>query len=471
MAITVSAVAFIVFVVLAVLVYSAVEQSSARQFDDTLSQQAYLIQRYADHEYREGEAVVPKSGAVVRAPSAFGLVYQIATRDNALIYQSAGAPATLLAHGTNSGFSTATLPGGDWRVYTTASSVTPLVVHVAEPLSYRAALMSHTLRALAFPLVFALLLLTVLIGFATQRAFRPVRRMASDLARRSPHEATPVNTREMPVETYALGVALNGLLGRQAEVLARERRFTADAAHELRTPLAALRAQAQLLGRAATPAEMRRSLAQLQTGIDRCTHLVGQLLALARVEPGGISAEDRLISVAAVIEMVVQDLEGAARERRVTVVVNDCEVGLLGSFESLYLLIRNVVENGILYSPDGGQVSIDASADDERVTLIIEDNGPGIPPAERERVFERFYRIPGGPASGSGLGLSIVKRVVEGLAGRIELGNRDTGTGLRVIVQLPVRAPGFATDTGASLADETVDDQSEGASVRIAQVG
>jgi two-component system sensor histidine kinase QseC len=314
------------------------------------------------------------------------------------------------------------------------------VIHTAEPLEYRDAALSRTLHAVALPLLFALVLLTVLIGVVTERAFRPVRRMAADLAGRGADDLSAVNTAEMPVETYALGVALNGLLARHAEVLARERRFTADAAHELRTPLAALRAQAHVAARAATPSETRRALDKLQANIDRTTHLMTQLLSLARLEPGSSFSTGQATQAKVVVDLVLEDLAQAAREKQVEITLEGCLQWLPGSAEVLYLLIRNLLENSIRHVSERGRVALKVIEHEQSTVLEISDNGPGIPSAERSRVLERFYRIPGSASAGSGLGLSIVGRVVELLAGDIELSAPAAGTGLVVTVRLPFTA-------------------------------
>ena len=251
MAIAVASAACAVFLVLGVVVYRAVAVNTAVEFDELLQHQAALALRYADHEYDEGDAVVPPAAApegaalvppapATGAPEApSDVVYQIVTRSGQVLYRSPGAPQQPLAASEPSGCADLMLGGRAWRACSLRSAATPLDIHMAEPLEYRDAWLSRTLRTLALPLLFALVLLTALIGLVTERAFRPVRRLAAHLAERSDGDLSAVDTSAMPVETHALGVALNGLLARQAEVLARERRFTADAAHELRTPLAA----------------------------------------------------------------------------------------------------------------------------------------------------------------------------------------------------------------------------------------
>src|SRR5580658_1990154 len=437
MAMAVAGAAWVVFLILGFLVYRAVAGSTAAQFDEMLQQQAVLALRYADHEYGEGDSVVPRSGAANARAMPFEVVYQINTRAGQLLYRSAGSPSAPLAVGNEPGYSNAVLDDRSWRVYSLSSASTPLVIHMAEPLENREAALSRTLHAVALPLLFALMLLTFLIGVVTERAFRPVRRMAADLAGRGADDLSAVNTAEMPVETHALGVALNDLLARHAEVLARERRFTADAAHELRTPLAALRAQAQVAARATTPSEARRALDKLQANIDRTTHLMSQLLSLARLEPGSSFSAGQTTQAKVVVDLVLEDLAQAAREKQIEIMLDGCLQRLPGAPEVLYLLIRNLLENSIRHVSERGRVALKLIERDQWAVLSISDNGPGIPSAERSRALERFYRIPGSASSGSGLGLSIVGRVVELLAGEIELSDPPVGTGLVVTVRLP----------------------------------
>jgi signal transduction histidine kinase len=434
MALATAGAACVVFLLLGLLVYRAVASSTAAEFDEMLQQQAALALRYADHEYAEGDAPVPE--AIPQTGTAFPFIYQIATRANEMLYRSPGAPLAALASGAP-GYSNVSLAGRPWRVYSLASGSGPLVIHMAERLEDRDALLSRTLRAVALPLLFALVLLTTLIAFVTERSFRPVRRIAAELAGRDANDVSAVNTHEMPVETHALGVALNDLLGRQAQALARERRFTADAAHELRTPLAALRVQAQVAARATTPEETRRALEKLLASIDRTTHLMGQLLALARLEPGASPAAGQVTPADVVVDLVVDDLGPGAHDKRVEISLSGCQEPLPGSAEMLYLLIRNLLENSIRNVSVGGHVALDVSAADGYAVLTIRDDGPGIPTAERARAFERFYRIPGSATGGSGLGLSIVGRVVELLRGEIELSEPASGSGLIVTVRLP----------------------------------
>ena len=438
MAIAAAGAACAVFLLLGLLVYRAVAASTAVQFDEMLQQQASLALRYADHEYGEGDTVVPPAPAAFPLAMPFDVIYQIGTRSGQILYRSPGAPAAPPTSGEGPGCANVSLGGRWWRTCSLASRSTPLVLHMAEPLDYRAALLSRTMRAVAVPLSFALVLLTLLIGVVTERAFRPVRRIAAELAERRDDDLSPVNTAEMPVETHGLGVALNGVLARQAEVLARERRFTADAAHELRTPLASLRVQAQVAARAGTATERRSALDKLQANIDRTTHLMSQLLSLSRLEPGSsLFIPEQVTEAQRVVDLVMEDLAPGARDKQVAIAVSGCHHEVPGSPEVLYLLLRNLLENSIRNVSTGGRVALEVAARDAQALLTISDDGPGIPCAERSRAFERFYRIPGSAPGSSGLGLSIVGRIVELLGGEIELASPATGTGLVVTVTLP----------------------------------
>ena len=438
MAIAAAGAACAVFLLLGLLVYRAVAASTAVQFDEMLQQQASLALRYADHEYGEGDTVVPPAPAAFPLAMPFDVIYQIGTRSGQILYRSPGAPAAPPTSGEGPGCANVSLGGRWWRTCSLASRSTPLVLHMAEPLDYRAALLSRTMRAVAVPLSFALVLLTVLIGVVTERAFRPVRRIAAELAERRDDDLSPLNTAEMPVETHGLGVALNGVLARQAEVLARERRFTADAAHELRTPLASLRVQAQVAARAGTATERRSALDKLQANIDRTTHLMSQLLSLSRLEPGSsLFIPEQVTEAQRVVDLVMEDLAPGARDKQVAIAVSGCHHEVPGSPEVLYLLLRNLLENSIRNVSTGGWVALEVAARDAQALLTISDDGPGIPCAERSRAFERFYRIPGSAPGSSGLRLSIVGRIVELLGGEIELASPATGTGLTVTVTLP----------------------------------
>jgi len=171
--------------------------------------------------------------------------------------------------------------------------------------------------------------------------------------------------------------------------------------------------------------------------IDRTTHLMGQLLSLARLEPGSCIIPGQATEAQRVVDLVMEDLAAGARDKQLAITLSGCEHQLPGSPEVLYLLLRNLLDNSIRNVGPRGRVTLELAARERCAVLTISDDGPGIPRAERARAFERFYRVPGSAAAGSGLGLSIVGRIVELLGGEIELASPVAGTGLVVTVTLP----------------------------------
>ena len=241
----------------------------------------------------------------------------------------------------------------------------------------------------------------------------------------------------MPKEILGLVVAVNGLLQRLDAMLARERRFTADAAHELRTPVAALKVHAHNLRQARTDAERDESQQQLDASVLRTERLVAQLLALSRVEPGATAVEPRTVDLRALAEQHLSDYAALTASRGVHMALQVESVSVRGDEAALDAMMRNLIDNAVRYSPRDGQVRVQLSREGGDAVLTVEDSGPGIPAEARTRVFERFHRELGSGVEGSGLGLSIVKQVVEMHAGSIVLDDSPQWGGLRATVRLP----------------------------------
>jgi two-component system OmpR family sensor kinase len=280
---------------------------------------------------------------------------------------------------------------------------------------------------------------------------RPLDRVAIAVGERSPGALLPVAEAGLPVEVAPLVHALNGLLGRLERALGAQRAFIADAAHELRTPLTAVHLQAQLAERATTEAERAHALAELRAGLARATHLVEQLLTLAREEPGVDDRPFAPVNVTELARHVLAEYAAIANARDVDLGMSEGDVPaddaiVNGDAAGLRAMMSNLIDNAVRYTPAGGRVDVSVHRDGDDVVLAVRDTGPGLPPNERERVFDRFYRVPGIYAAGvhgSGLGLAIVKRVAERHDAVIEVGaglsGRD-GEGLGVKVRIPVSA-------------------------------
>jgi len=290
-----------------------------------------------------------------------------------------------------------------------------------------------------FLILFPILLFVV--ADLVRKIFRPVSNLAGELDQRGEQELHPVATESLPTEIRPFIDAINRLLGRVEQSVEAERRFVADAAHELRTPLAAMSLQAERLAEAEMSEKATERLNTLRQGIARGRALLDQLLALARVQVA-ISEPDGAVSVQRVYRRVLEDLMPLAEAK-------DIDIGILSATDAnvlvreidLIALVKNLVDNAIRYTPSGGRVDLSIATTSGVTTLVVEDTGPGIPEAELGRVFDPFYRVLGSNEIGSGLGLSIVKTIADRLGATIVLGPVDgqVPEGLRVAVAIPSR--------------------------------
>lgn len=355
-----------------------------------------------------------------------------------LTMRSANAGETPMAP-IRRGFVTVRLGDGvEWRVFATQGSERDVQVYVGEQIASRSAILRAVLRSVVWPLVFALPLLALAGWWAVRQGLMPLRQLSEVLTRRRPEALEPVVLQNLPSEMQPLVRALNGLFERIDGMVASERRFTADAAHELRTPIAAIRAQAQVaLGAGADDAQRQHALQATLAGCDRATRLVEQLLTLARLEaaPVGDTAPVELGDLA---RQVAADLAPLALARQQTLALDaavPCRV--TGNALLLGVLLRNLVDNALRYSPDGAQIRVAVSQAPDAVVLQVEDSGAGMSAQDMARLGERFFRVPGHERPGSGLGWSIVQRIAKVCGAQIQVGRSDTLGGLAVTVRWP----------------------------------
>jgi two-component system OmpR family sensor kinase len=365
-----------------------------------------------------------------------GIVLQIWNRNGVLMYYS--RPRAPLAPRAELGFSTEHTDRGDWRVY--GAIVGDNVVQLAQPLSVRNRLAANVALRTLWPLIVLLPLLGVAVWVIVGRGLRPLRRVTSALDTRHPEALDPLPDRRLPLEVQPLVRALNGLLERLSTALNIQKAFVADAAHELRTPLAAVQIQAQLVGRAKDEAARNEALADLHAGVTRATRLAEQLLALARAEPDGAAVTDA-VDLCSLLHECVAAYAPLALDRGVDLGVEASEAATVtGDADALRVMLNNLIDNATKYTPRGGRVDVSLCVEHEHPVVRIADSGPGIDPAERERVFDRFYRA-GASANrartdvaGSGLGLAIVRRVATQHHATVSLDESPTG-GLQVTVR------------------------------------
>jgi two-component system OmpR family sensor kinase len=372
--------------------------------------------------------------------ASYDFVVQVWSLDGMRVYLS--RPHAVLPDITTIGFSTVMTPEGRWRVFGVQAMTR--VIQVAQPMSVRerraAELAWQTLK----PFALLLPVLALLIWFAVGHALEPLRRLTAQVKARRVDALDALPAERLPDEVQPLVLALNDLLGRLRAALERERAFMADAAHELRTPLTALYLQLGMLARASGEAEREAAMGTLSAGVQRAIRLVEQMLALARQEP---RAESRLVPVRLdeLAREIVAELVPQADAGRIDLGVAAAQPATIaGDPDAVGTLLRNLVDNAVRYTPAGGRVDVTVESAAGEARLTVSDDGPGIPPEERQRVFDRFYRRAGTAPSGSGLGLAIVKAIAAAHGATVSLAEGPSGKGLAVSVSFPAQS---AVDT------------------------
>jgi len=369
----------------------------------------------------------------------YDFVVQVWTLDGVRVYLS--RPHTVLPGLTQLGLSTAETANGRWRVYGVEAG--GRVIQVAQPMGVREQRAAHLALRTIVPFAFLAPALALLIVWIVGRSVRPIRQFAEALRARKPDALEPLPGGALPEEVRPVVVALNDLLARVQAASERERSFIADAAHELRTPLTALTLQVQALAGTDLGRDRDEAVRRLEAGVARATRLVEQLLALAREERGG-QRERGPVALAELAREVVEEMMPLADLRRIDLGIERAEaVEIAGEREGLRVLIRNLLDNAIRHTPEGGRV--DVAVEGGRGTaaaaaLVVTDSGRGIPAAERERVFDRFYRLPGGEPAGSGIGLALVRSIARHHDADVQLEDGPDGKGLRVRVAFAATA-------------------------------
>jgi two-component system, OmpR family, sensor kinase len=349
------------------------------------------------------------------------------------IYHSHEMPS--LPQRAELGFTNVRTGDGAWRVYSVLRGNT--VVQVAQPFSARREVAADMALKTMAPLLLLFPFLGALIWVTVGSGLSPVKRVEADVQSRGAGTLAPIPDADLPQEIQPLTHALNDLLARLDHALDAQRAFVADAAHELRTPLTALKLQIQLAERATDEAERKTAFGELKQGFERATHLVQQLLTMARHEPGagaGNAAPVRQpVELSALARTVLAELAPAADARHIDIGLQaELPVSVSGDPDALRVLLNNLVENAVRYTPEGGKIDLAVQTDDGSASFTVQDSGPGIPEAELDRVFDRFYRVAGTRAPGSGLGLAIVRQIADAHGARVKLEN--TGHGLRATV-------------------------------------
>lgn len=315
-----------------------------------------------------------------------------------------------------------------------------VLVQVAETLNKRNILAGEILTGMLLPQLALILIAALIVWFGVARGLLPLQQVRREIASRSHRDLSPLAESNSPEEVQTLIHAINELMGRLDQTLGAQQRFIADAAHQFRTPLAGLKAQTDLALRQTDPKQQRHALEQLSVSTARTVRLINQMLALARVEPGADKA----------LELHALDLDALAREAAMEWVPlalkKSIDLGyegpnsaapITGDALRLRMLLDNLIDNSLRYSPAGSSVTLRVAAEAGGIVLSVEDSGPGIPAEERDKVFQRFYRVLGNEAEGSGLGLAIVQEIAHLHDARVEIATPDSGKGTEVRVAFP----------------------------------
>jgi len=435
-------VVLVVWLATAVYAYVDARREVNELLDAHLAQSASLIVAQLGHDFEEIEL----EHAPALDKSNRRVAFQVWEDGRTLRLHSANAPSVRLSS-NEEGFSAVRIDGRGWRVFSAWDARHRFLVQVGERDETRREIATGVARNLLVPLALALPLLALFAWLSIRGGLAPLRSLGRQVQERRPSNLSPLAAEDIPGEVVPLVRSLNGLFERVARSIEGERRFTADAAHELRTPLAALKTQAQVARGASDDTIRQRSLDAVIAGCDRMAHLVEQLLTLARIDSAQTSERPQALELRALAGQLIADTAPAALAAGIELELADGPVAQLEGYPGLLeILIRNLLDNAVRYSRPGTLVSVEIS-DGNHPCLSVIDQGPGIPPEERERVGQRFYRVLGTEREGSGLGLSIAQRIAEIHRASLQLADGPGGIGLRVTVAFAgagtaQRAPG-----------------------------
>ncbi len=385
-----------------------------------------------------GGGAVKLPNLKTRASAALLYRYQVWSGHGSLLMRSHEAPADrpIMPIG-QFGFATVLIDDEESRAFSLPSKNGQFVIQVAENLGEGWREIGITTSYYVAFLLVPWVLIFATTWLLTGRSLRDIDRMAAQLHQRNPLDLTPIQLEKPPKELLPILASTDALFDRIGTALSAERRFTSLAAHEMRTPLAGLRAQAQLAGSARDESERQQALRALRLGVDRASHMLDQLLDLAHVEalPASVGQDMQPITISDVYQAVMEDLGPKGIEKQLSFSARFLVEEIPGHAFAMFVLLRNLLANAILYAPPGGKVAIGTSRLGEFVAITVDDSGPGIAAADRERAFERFNRLGQTKTEGVGLGLSIVLSVIERHEARIRLLDSPLG-GLRVEILL-----------------------------------
>jgi two-component system, OmpR family, sensor kinase len=363
----------------------------------------------------------------------FDFLVQVWTSDGLSLFRSTAHAA--LPQRAVLGFSTIQARGTTYRLFSFDTGAQ--VIQVAQDEHVRRTMAVKLALRTVLPTLLLVPLLMALVWWVVNSSLAPVARVRQQVAARDVAELGELAEDRLPDEIRPLVHELNLLFRRVTQAFEAQKNFVADAAHELRTPLAALKLQVQTLRRAGDDTSRDIAITRLNAGIDRASRLIEQLLVLAR-QQSGAQVQLTAVDLGASVKLVLAELALSAEARQIAIdTLVDEPTWVSGQAEALQILVRNLVDNAIKYTPTAGRILVTVLTEDGRPRLIVQDSGPGITPADRSRVLDRFYRVVGSEVSGSGLGLAIVKTIADGHQARVTLDQSEQLGGLRVTLEFP----------------------------------
>ena len=428
----------VVWLAAAVLIWIDASDELDELLDGHLAQSAALLivqQTGQGHDLDDSDRVEDAQSLHKYAPRVAFQVFH----EGKLTMRSANAGSRPMSP-TLLGFATVQLDDKTtWRVFGAHGNEGDVQVFVGEQTDSRDEILWAVLEGVLMPLLYALPLLAIGGWLAVRNGLAPLRQLSQALAERRPDALEPVVLQDVPSEIDPVVQSLNGLFERIQSMMASERRFTADAAHELRTPIAAIRTQAQVaLGAGTDAAQRDHALNYTLAGCDRATHLVDQLLTLSRLESSSTAAPAGVVDVSAVAQRVAADLAMTALGRDQVLELDAPVPALIAADDMLTsVLLRNLLDNALRYSPAAAKVYLSVTSDNQQVTLQVDDSGPGMSEAGMARLGERFYRVLGTEQTGSGLGWSIVRRIAKVYGAQVNIQRSARLGGLCVTVRWP----------------------------------
>ena len=374
------------------------------------------------------------------------LLYEIFTPEHELLAGDAklGVPLEWPSDSLPVLFHDQIIDGQQFRVVaskTTIGKTMPVILQVGETRYTRLQYRRSILLSIFIPQLILITSALLAVWLGIGKGLNPLNKVRQAVAARSPADLSPLPEQNAPFEVHALITAINGLLSRIREDMARQERFASNAAHQLRTPLAGIKTYLELMGKMAKDKEMTAMVAEVSTGVDRITRTVQQLLSLSRAEHAGGNYTSNTVDLNEIVSEATTDVVPESISRKVELELSTANAPLLikGEPVSLKELTTNLLENAIRYNSAGGHVKI-ITANGSEAQLIVEDDGMGIPENERNRVFERFYRVRRSSdvdVEGSGLGLSIVSEIAKAHGASVNIGVGSSGKGTKIVVCFP----------------------------------